>query len=345
LFLKKLTGISVARPQNPVRLPTARLSIFFYDLISIIFKTVLGSILMIQYGLIFAALMCLSDTCSGTEVGIQPQDGVSGPQAPGGAVELSKPGQGEKTQKPQHEAEKAGINDLLGRMPDVKMEKAKKAYQAGLAKCPEKDTLEFLKTVLESLRWWKDIEENGKEEIRKQTAQGDMKDEGDTLKKNEDKSVDLDKEFLDVVSSGNAKKIISIKAAFDRMLKDVRQGKSLKKIEKKEEKDSDKILKKKGKPSKKKRSLLDDYGYDSSAGDEYEEGSSLSEELELEHDLDEEAESFRVHDFQIDGDSIDTRNDWEEAKNNPWDGKTGVDAADSDEDDKSASDEDAEPED
>lgn len=281
---------------------------------------------MIQYGLIFAALMCLSSSCNGTEVGIQTQDGVSGPQAPGGAVESSKPDQGEKTQMLQHEAEKAGINDLLGRMPDVKMEKAKKAYQAGLAKCPEKDTLEFLKTVLESLRWWKDIEEKDKAEIRKQTVQGDMKDEGDTLKKNEDKSVDLDKEFLDVVSSGNAKKIISIKAAFDRMLKEVKQGKSLKKIEKKEEKDSDKILKKKGKPSKKKRSLLDDYGYDSSAGDEYEEGGSLSEELELEHDLDEEAESFRVHDFQIDGDSIDTTKDWEDAKNNPWDGKGDGDA-------------------
>ena len=280
---------------------------------------------MIQCGLIFAALMCLSSSCNGTEVGIQPQDGVSGPQAPGGA----RPDQGEKTQKPQHEAEKAGINDLLSRMPDVKKEKAKTAYQAGLVKCPEKDTLEFLKTVLESLRWWKDIEEKDKEEIRKQTVQDDEKDEGDTMKKNEDKKsvcVDLDKEFLSVVSSGNAKNIISLKAAFDGMLKDVRQGKSVKKIEKKGEKDSDKQSKKKGRKSKNKSSLMDDYGYDSSAGDEYEEGDSLSEEFELEHDLDEETESFRVHDFQIDGDSIDTTSDWEDAKNNPWDGKGGGDA-------------------
>ena len=272
---------------------------------------------MIQYGLIFAALMCLSSSCNGTEVGIQTQDGVSADhQAPGGAVESSKPDRDKKTQMLQHEAEKAGINDLLGRMPDVKMEKAKKAYQAGLAKCPEKDTLEFLKTVLESLRWWKDIEEKDKAEIRKQTAQDDMKDEGDTLKKNEDKSVDLDKEFLDVVSSGNAKKIISIKAAFDRMLKEVKQGKSLKKIEKKEEKDSDKILKKKGKPSKKKRSLLDDYGYDSSAGDEYEEGESMHEELGFEYDLEDDVDRFRVHDFQLQGDSIDTTSDRKKAKKN-----------------------------
>ncbi len=303
--------------------------------------------LFVQYYLVFAALMFVSGPCMATEFDVKSPDH----QDAGGHLshlqksDPDKTDADQKTEKPQHEAEKAGINDLLGRMPDVKMEKAKKAYQAGLAKCPEKDIHGFLKTVLESLRWWQDIEEKDKAEIKKQTRQDD-KDQ--TTESGQDKKsvyVDLDRDFLDVVSGGNAKKMISLKAVLDQMVKDVKQGKSLKKIEKKEEKDSDKILKKKGKPSKKKRSLLDDYGYDSSAGDEYEEGESMHEELEVEYDLDDDLEGFRVHDFQLDGDSIDTRNDREEAKNNPWDGKTGVDAADSDEDDKSTSDEDAEPED
>ncbi len=222
----------------------------------------------------------------------------------------------------------------MSRMPDVKMEKAKKAYQAGLAKCPEKDTPVFLKTVLKSLRWWQNIEEKDKAEIKKQTRQDD---EDQTTESGEGKKsvcVNLDKDFLDVVSTGSAKKMISLKAVLEQMVKDVKQDKLLKKIGKKAEKGSDKHSKKRGKYSKKKRSLLDDYGYDSSAGDGYEEGESLHEELEVEYDLDDDLEGFRVHDFQLDGDSIDTRNDWEEAKNNPWDGKKRIDA-----------DDDAEPED
>jgi hypothetical protein len=290
-----------------------RVAIFFYDLMFIMFKTDLGIILIIQYGLVFTALMVFSGPCMGTEVLIQPQEQAPEQQAETIITEQSK-----------HEAEKAGIEDLLSRMPDVKRQKAQKAYQAGLAKCPEKDKPAFLKTVLDSLRWWKDIEEKDKAEIKKQTRQDD-----DTT--DEDSGgicVDLDKDFLGKIADGHAKNIASAKATLDRMVKKVQKGESLQKVEKKIGKGVDKGSKKKKKTSEKNRDLLEDYGYE--AGDEYEEGDSLHEEMEVEYSLDDELDDFRVHGFQQDGDSIDTSNDWEEAKENPWGGKKGIDADDDD---------------
>ncbi len=338
----------MAKVQNSFSFFIFVMSIFFYDLMYIIFKTDFGVILIMQYSFVFSALMIASGPCMATQMGVQPQEQASShDQAPGGPVQpsMSDAADGaepvKKTEKPKYDAEKSGIEDLLNRMPEVKMEKAKKAYQTGLKKCSEKEMLQFLKTTLESLRWWKDIEEKDKAEIKKQTKQEDEdnideEEIGATNYRGYKNShcVDLDKEFLDKIAGGKAKQMASARAALDAMLKEVKKGKTLKKIEKV----FDKKLKKK-KYSKQDYSLLDDYGYDSSAGDEYEEGDSLSEEMDVEYSLEDDAD-FRVNDFQLDGDSVDTTRDWEEAKNNPWDGKK---SADNGGDDAEEEDEDTQP--
>ncbi len=82
----------------------SRVSIFFYVLTLIIFKTNFGIALFVQYYLVFAALIFVSGPCMGTEGIAMSPDDLAG-------LDSSRPDPDKKTENPEHEAEKAGIND------------------------------------------------------------------------------------------------------------------------------------------------------------------------------------------------------------------------------------------
>jgi hypothetical protein len=283
-----------------------------------------------KYYFVFAALIALSGSCIEAEGGMSQVNPAPAPDLVS-TQDLSQsplqgsvsPDQGQQ-KKPDHREQQKQknaelievIKDLFSRMPDAQKEKAEKAYRSGLAKVSEKNRPQFLKEVLDSLRWWKDVDERYKAIIKQQTAASEV--------------LDLDKEFMSVVSKGNAKNIKNSRNVLEGLVKKAQKGEPITKKEIGKDKDKKKDKKSSTKKSKKKGSLLDDYGYDSDAGDDYEEGDSLHEELEVEYSLDDDLDGFRVHDFQVDGDSIDTSSDWEEAKNNPWDGQKSTDDSDDD---------------
>ena len=281
-----------------------------------------------KYYFVFAALIALSGSCVGAEVGVSQDNPAPAPdlvstqdlsQSP---LQGSSPNQGQQ-KKPDHREQQKQknaelievIKDLFSRMPDAQKEKAEKAYRSGLDKVSEKNRPLFLKEVLDSLRWWKDVDERYKAIIKQQTAASGV--------------LDLDKEFMSILSKGNATNIKNSRKVLEGLVKKAEKGEPITKKDVGKDKKKDK--KSSTKKSKKKASLLDDYGYDSDAGDDYEEGDSLHEELEVEYSLDDDLDGFRVHDFQVDeGDSIDTSSEWEEAKNNPWDGQKSTDDSDDD---------------
>ncbi|MBM3631996.1 MAG: hypothetical protein FJX00_03385 [Alphaproteobacteria bacterium] len=275
-----------------------------------------------KYYFVFAALIALSGSCIKAE-GEVSQDNLapasdlvfkqdlSQSSLPDSASQDQQKQPDHMEQQKQKNTELPEvIKDLFSRMPDAQKEKAEKAYQSGLSKVSEKNRPQFLKEALDSLRWWKDVDEKYKAIIKQQTTASGV--------------LDLDKEFMSILSKGNAKKVKNVRNFLEGVVKKAQKGEPITKKDVGEDTDKKSSRKK----SKKKISLLEDYGYDSDAGDDYEEGDSLHQELEVDYSLDDDLDGFRVHDFQIDGDSIDTSSDWEEAKNNPWDGKKSTNDAD-----------------
>lgn len=197
-----------------------------------------------------------------------------------------------------------GIHDFFNRSNTEKMKKDREAYDKGLVICPKESRKDFLKKVLEALRWLKEVPQSQKDDVRKKTTEYGA-----------DKKpiyVDLDVEVNNAIASGNYNKISNVMNKLKDILKEAKSGKLVKKS------------KDLGNKFKKKKSLLDDYGGDYGGG--YDAGGSGTDELDVEYSLDEDLEGFRVHDIEYNSDGIDTTKDWEKLKDKDGDSKISQDA-------------------